>query len=66
MKCQVDAIQWGGGDSSRNLPWSIEADAIQCGGSSINFPLSPKAEPLQHCCILKVYNKHFSSCQVNV
>ena len=29
MKCQVDAIQWGG--SSRIFPWSPKADAIQWG-----------------------------------
>ena len=28
MKCQVDAIQWGGG-SSRIFPWSPKADAIR-------------------------------------
>ena len=41
MKCQVDAIQWGGGvvaefsvggGSSRIFPWSPKADAIQWGG----------------------------------
>ena len=31
MKCQVDAIQCGGG-SSRIFLWSPEADAIQWGG----------------------------------
>ena len=35
MKCQVDAIQWGGGGSSRIFLWSPEADAIQWGGSRI-------------------------------
>ena len=30
-KCQVDAIQWGGG-SSRTFPWSPKADAMQWGG----------------------------------
>ena len=39
MECQVDAIQWGGGGSSRIVPWSPKADAIQWGGgSSIIFP----------------------------
>ena len=30
MKCQVDAIQWGG--SSRMFPSSAKVDAIQWGG----------------------------------
>ena len=34
MKCQVDAIQCGGG-SSRIFPWFPEADAIQWGGGVV-------------------------------
>ena len=34
MKCQVDAIQWGGG-SSIIFPWSPKADAIQWGGGVV-------------------------------
>ena len=34
MKCQVDAIQWGGG-SSRIFSWSPKADAIQWGGGVV-------------------------------
>ena len=40
MKCQVDAIQWGG--SSRIVSWFPKADAIRFsgeGGSARNFPL---------------------------
>ena len=45
MKCQVDAIQWGGGGSSQNFLWSPEAVAIQWGGrgSSSFGPWPPKA-----------------------
>ena len=34
MRCQVDAIQWGGGVVAELLifPWSPKADAIQLGG----------------------------------
>ena len=36
MKCQVvDAIQWGGGGSSRIFPWSPRVDAIQWGGGVV-------------------------------
>ena len=49
MKCQVDAIQLGGGGgSSRIFPWSPEADVIHGGGgSSTTFPWSPKADAIQ-------------------
>ena len=48
VKCQVAAIQWGGG-SSRNVSWSPNADAIQWGGggSSRNFRSSPEADAIQ-------------------
>ena len=44
VKCQVDAIQWGG--SSRNCPCSPKADATQWGGGecqefSVNGALLP-------------------------
>ena len=32
VKCHVDAIQWGGGGSSRIFPCSPKAYAIQWGG----------------------------------
>ena len=35
MKCQVDAIQWGGGGSSRIFSWSQRPDAIQWGGGVV-------------------------------
>ena len=35
MKCQVAAIQWGGGGSSRNFRSFPEADAIQWGGGVV-------------------------------
>ena len=35
MKCQVDAIQWGRGGSSRIFPWSPQAVAIQWGGGVV-------------------------------
>ena len=37
MKCQVDAIQVGGGGSSRIFPWSPKSGAIQWGGSTMEF-----------------------------
>ena len=45
MKCQVDAIQWGGG-SSIIFPWSPKADAIQWGGGSSRIFKAPRAPPL--------------------
>ena len=49
MKCQVAAIQWGGG-SSRNFLRSPETVAIQWGrggGSSRHFRSSPEAVEIQ-------------------
>ena len=41
MKCQADAIQWGGG-SSRIFPWSPKPTRFSGGGSTRIFPWSPK------------------------
>ena len=41
MKCQVDAIQWGG--SSRLFPWAPKADAIQWGGVVADFSVVSKS-----------------------
>ena len=35
VKCHVDAIQWGGGGSSRNFPWSQKAYVVQWGGGVV-------------------------------
>ena len=35
VKCHVDAIQWGGGGSSRNFSWSQKAYAIQWEGGGV-------------------------------
>ena len=32
MKCQVDAVQWGGGGSSRIFPWSPKPTRFSGGG----------------------------------
>ena len=44
MKCQAVAIQWGGGGSSRNFPWSPKLTIFSGGGggSGTHFPLSPQ------------------------
>ena len=52
MKCQVDAIQWGGG-SSRNFPFSVVSkrrrDSVGGGvvAEFFRFPWSPKGDAVQ-------------------
>ena len=35
MRCQVDAIQWGGGGSSRIFPWSPKKPTRFSGGGGV-------------------------------